>query len=177
MEILFILFLIIAIIAGIVAAESDNFFFSTGVIISFFAALEWLFAIPIWATIVTNPLTVIMLLLGYLVVGSVYTMIWRWPEYLRYKSPAIRTDFARLLRDKKVATIEEYMELHDYKHHYSASSNKDYIANWVLAWPFSMTWELSRKPAIWVWNNMYRVLANSFERIGKLVTARILKDK
>ena len=60
---------------------------------------------------------------------------------------------------------------------FTASSNKASLANWVLAWPLSLTWELSRKPAIWVWETAYEVLGNLFTRIGRRVTSNILKDK
>lgn len=176
MTTLLIIFIMIALIVGIFASESNSATFSTAVILSFFAVLELAFDVPIWAAIVANPLTIIALLLGYLVAGAAYTMIWRWPEYLRNKSEAIKSDYARYVRDTKRDNVDEFMNDGFYNRHTAYRQSK-YIANWVMSWPLSLIWELSRKPAIWLWKTVYALLSDYFERISKRTIKNVLKDK
>jgi len=177
MDILLIIFLLVALAIGILAAESDNFVFTTAVIISTFAGLDLFFGWPIWASILANPFTILLFAFGYLIVGSAYTAIWRWPEFLRDNKDKIRNDFAKYIKEHVGATEEQYMNSANYTYNYSASSNKTSLANWVLAWPLSLTWELARKPAIWLWDNVYELLGTTFDRIGKSVSRKILRSK
>jgi hypothetical protein len=176
MTTLLIIFIAVALVAGIVASESNSVIFSTAVILSFFAVLELAFDVPIWAAIVANPLTVVALLLAYLVAGAVYAMVWRWPEYLRNKSEAIKSEYARYVRENKVDNVDEFIN-DNYYNSYSASRNSDYIANWVMSWPLSLAWELARKPAIWTWKTVYSLLSGYFEGISKRTIKKVLNDK
>ena len=176
MDIIFIIFLLAALAVGIVASESDNFFFSTATIISTFVALDLFFSIPVWTTIVANPITIIMFAFGYVAAGSAYTAIWRWPEFLRENSEVLQKRYTSYLVKHQDHTKDDFMASYEYRD-FTASSNKASLANWVLAWPLSLTWELSRKPAIWVWETAYDILGNLFTRIGRRVTSNILKDK
>jgi hypothetical protein len=176
MTTLLIIFIVIALIVGIFASESNSATFSTAVILSFFAVLELAFDVPIWAAIVANPLTIIALLLAYLAAGAAYTMIWRWPEYIRSKMVEIKSEYSRYVKETKSADVDEFMNDRHYNK-YTASRQSDYIANWVMSWPLSLAWELSRKPAIWTWKTVYSLLRNYFERIGKRTIKNVLKDK
>ncbi len=86
MDIIFIIFLLAALAVGIFASESDSFIFTTATILSTFVALDLLFSVPVWATIVANPIAIIMFVFAYVAVGSAYTAIWRWPEFIRENS-------------------------------------------------------------------------------------------
>jgi hypothetical protein len=173
---LFIIFISASLVVGIVASESDNAIFSTAVILGFFAALELLFSVPIWAAVSANPLTIILALLGYLVAGAVYALVWRWPEYLRNNSDVIKSDYKRYVREKGGDNVDDFLN-DNYYNSYSASKNSNYIANWVMSWPLSLLWELARKPAIWIWRNAYTLLANYFEAISKKTVKNVLKNK
>lgn len=176
MDILFIIFLLVAIGIAILAAESDSWVYTTTVFISTFAALDFVFGVPIWATILSNPLTIIMFTFIYVAVGAAYTAIWRWPVALRDKSEQIQDSYESYLKNHKEHNKKDFIDSNAYSK-YTASYNKSSLANWVLAWPFSLAWELARKPAIWLWNNIYHSLGNLFEHIGKSVTNKILQDK
>ena len=176
MDIIFIIFLLAALAVGIFASESDSFIFTTATILSTFVALDLLFSVPVWATIVANPITIIMFAFAYVAVGSAYTAIWRWPEHLRENSNVIKDRYASYLVKHQGHTKDDFMSSYEYRD-FTASSNKSSLANWVMAWPLSLTWELARKPAIWVWETAYEVLGNLFTRIGRRVTSNILKDK
>ena len=176
MDIIFIIFLLVVLAVGIIAAESDNWLFTTATVISTFVALELFFSVAIWATIVSNPLSILLFTFIYVAVGAAYTAIWRWPVALRDSAASIQDSYDSYLAGHQGHTKEDFMNSYAYNK-YTASYNKASLANWVLAWPLSLTWELARKPAIWVWNTTYEVLGKLFERVGKRVSANILKDK
>ena len=176
MDIIFIIFLLVVLVVGIVAAESNNWSFTTATVISTFVALELFFGVAVWATIVANPLTILLFTFIYIAVGAAYTAIWRWPVALRDRANDIQSSYDSYLANNKDHTKDDFMNSYVYAK-YTASANKASLANWVLAWPLSLLWELARKPAIWVWNTTYDVLGNLFERVGKRVSANILKDK
>jgi hypothetical protein len=176
MSILLTIFILAAISIAIFAAESDNFIFTTTTIIATFATLDVVFGVPIWATILTNPLTIIMFIFAYVIVGAIYTAIWRWPEFLRERVISIQDSYACWAKSHKDSTKQDFVNSHSYSQ-YTASYNSEKLANWVLAWPFSLAWELARKPTIWLWNSTYELLGNMFERVGKRVTNKILQDK
>lgn len=176
MDIILIIFLLVVLAIGIVAAESDNWLFTTATIIATFTALDLFFGVAIWSTIVSNPLAILLFTFIYVAVGAAYTAIWRWPVALRDMADHIQDSYESYLEGHQGHTKEDFMASYSYNK-YTASYNKSSLANWVLAWPLSLTWELARKPAIWVWNTTYEVLGNLFERVGKRVTMGILKDK
>jgi K+-sensing histidine kinase KdpD len=180
MDIIFIIFLLVALAVGIFASESDSFIFTTATILSTFVALDLFFSVPVWATIVANPLSIIMFVFAYAMAGSVFTTVWRWPEYLRERSSEIKYSYdawaAKQTDSDSAASKQQFMNSYAYRE-YTASYNSNKLVNWVLAWPFSLAWELARKPAIWLWDTVYDVLGNLFERVGKYVTAKILRDK
>lgn len=176
MDIIFIIFVLAALAVGILAAESENWVFTTITIISTFAALELFFKLPIWATILANPISILLFIFMYVALGAAYTAIWRWPEALRDSARRIEDSYALYAKNCKNPSKKEFMSSAAY-FSFTASANKNRLANWVLAWPLSLLWELARKPAIWVWNTAYDILGNLFERIGKRVTNNILKDK
>lgn len=176
MDIIFILFLLAALAVGIFAAENDSFIFTTATIISTFVALDLFFSVPVWATIAANPLTIILFMFAYVIAGAAYTAFWRWPEYLREHSGYIQETYTDYISKHQDHTKDDFMSSYQYRE-FTASYNKTSLANWVLAWPLSLTWELARKPAIWIWEKTYEVLGNLFTRIGHRVTSNILKDK
>jgi hypothetical protein len=176
MDVIFIIFLLAALAVGIFASESDSFIFTTATILSTFIALDLFFSVPVWATIVANPITIILFAFAYVAVGSAYTAIWRWPEFLRERREQIQSSYDSYISRHQDHTKDDFMASYDYRD-FTASSNKSSLANWVMAWPLSLTWELARKPAIWVWETAYEVLGNLFTRVGRRVTSNILKDK
>lgn len=176
MDIIFIIFLLVVLVVGIVASESDNWLFTTATFITTLAALDFFFGVAIWSAIVSNPLAILLFTFIYVAVGAAYTAIWRWPVALRDLSTDIQDSYDAYMQGHQGHTKEDFMASYAYSK-YTASSNKASLANWVLAWPLSLTWELARKPAIWIWNTTYEVLGNLFERVGKRVSANILKDK
>lgn len=176
MDIIFIIFLLVVLAIGIVAAESDNWLFTTATMFSTFVALDLFFNVAVWSTIVSNPLAIILFTFIYVAIGAAYTAIWRWPVALRDMADNIQDSYDSYLKTHQGHSKEDFFNSSAYRS-YSASANKGSLANWVLAWPLSLFWELARKPAIWIWNTAYDVLGKLFERIGKRVSSNILKDK
>jgi hypothetical protein len=176
MSILLTIFIIVALIIAIVAAESDNFIFTTATMLATFAALQLLFGVPVWGAIVANPLNIILFTVLYVAAGAAYTAVWRWPEFLRERSHKIKDSYESWAAKHPTLIMADFKESYDYSS-YKAGNNADKLANWVLAWPFSMVWELARKPAIMLWKVTYDVLGTMFTRIGHHVTDKILQDK
>jgi hypothetical protein len=176
MNIILTIFILVALVAGIIAAESGSAIFSTGVLISFFVILDIVFDVMIWSAIVTNPLTIIALLLAYLTVGAAYTAVWQWPESLRESAEAIQNIYADWKKNNQTRTRQDFMRSYEYQP-YTASRNSEKLVNWIIIWPFSLFWELARKPVKFLATNVYNTLSKTFTDIGQQVTNNILKDK
>jgi len=166
-------FLIIFIICGVVSSESENFLAGTVTFIVGLSTLQWLFNIPVLESIVANPIIVLLYLAIYTILGSVYTLLWRWPEFLRDKSESIKEDYARYIKTNATHTKEQYFASRYYS--FSAGIYYNSIATWVLTWPFSLAWELSRKPVRYMYKLAYNILGDMFERVGRAVSSKIIK--
>lgn len=162
----FAIFALIILAAGIFSAEFDSFFGGTVTLSIGLLGADLIFGYPIFSALVANPLIAIVIVGLYVMIGSAYTGIWRWPEYLRGKSENIEHDFAQYRMDNKGGSFDDFLESNRYNG-YRASSNKERLSAWVLMWPFSLFWELARKPAKWAFNTVYATLGNMFENVGK----------
>lgn len=184
----FAAFFILFFIAGIVVSEFDSFFMGTLTLISGLAIMQWVFGVPIWASIVSNPFIVLLILGVYIAVGSMYTAFWRFPNFINKHKDRIQSnyesyirntfnaktsdEFAKYLKDDN--NFENYLDSNHYE--YKASKNKDRLSSWVLMWPFAVAWELMHKPAIWLWETIYYNLGDLFDNVSKR-TARGLRKK
>jgi len=172
----FAIFALIVLIGGIVSAEFDSFFGGTFTLIVGLLGADFIFGYPIVASIMANPLIAILAIALYSLIGSAYTGFWKWPDYIRSNSDLIDAKFNEWLRkDKQNHSFDEFLESDEYRP-FGASKNKERLSAWVMMWPFSMFWELSRKPAIWVFNTSYEMLGSTFESVGKS-TAKKMHEK
>ena len=167
----FLAFIGLIIVTGIVASELDNFSLGTGTFIVALIGAQVLFDMPVWSVISGNPLSLVIFLIAFTAVGAIYTALWRWPEFLRDNSNSILSDYEYSQKSKKAITFDEYLHTDYYK--FKASKHKDRLATWVITWPFSLVWELARKPIKYVYNLVYDTLGTTFEHIGTRVARRI----
>ena len=168
----FLAFAVVFTMSGIFASEFENFLAGTATFIIGLASLQWLFHVPVWESIVENPISVLLYLALYVVAGSIYTLLWRWPEYLRDNSRNINEGYNSFIHSNAKGTREEFFASRYYL--YRASNCKENIATWVLTWPFSLSWELLRKPIKYAYRLTYSILGDAFEKVGRSVTNRIL---
>lgn len=172
-----ILGLIIFVAAGIFSAEMDSAVMSFATFVIGLLLLEFGFKVAIWAAFVANPLLLIAAIVVYVCLGAAYTAIWRWPEYIRHNKDDVMEQYnfwAGRRKDNENTSFDTYLDSDNYK--YNAWEHKERLGTWVGMWPFSLGWELARKPAIWIWNIMYNSLGKMFQSIGRN-TARKLHDK
>lgn len=176
----FAIFVLIVLIAGIASAEFDSFVGGTVTLITGLIGADLIFGYPVFASIIANPLIILAVIALYIAVGSIYTALWKWPDYIRSKSKHINSSYDNWTRsnekNKVEKTFDNFLDSPDYKNNYAASSNKERLSAWVMMWTFSMAWELARKPAKWVFKNVYSMLGDMFEQVGKS-TAKKMHDK
>lgn len=179
------IFLLAFLAVGIVVSEYDNFAMGTFTLIAGLSLLQWVFDVPVWAAIVSNPFIVILFAIVYIACGSFYTGFWRFPNFvsknklkiqLAYESwiknsnpSASKEEYTDKLRSEQ--KFEEFLDSPSYP--MSASSNKNRLASWVLMWPFALLWELSHKPAIWLWEAIYYNLGEVFQQASKKAARKI----
>lgn len=177
----FAIFVLIVLIAGIASAEFDSFFGGTATLITGLIGADLMFGYPIFASIVANPLVILLYIALYVAAGSIYTGIWKWPDYIRGRSEHIEARYKEWSDSRSSngtgKTFDEFLDSSSYQTYYAASNNKERLSAWVLMWPFSLTWELARKPAKWAFNNVYAMLGDVFERVGKSTAKRMHEKK
>ena len=174
----FALFVLLFIVCGIFSAETDSFFTGTATFVLGLAGLDLMFGYPVWETVVSNPLSILLFLAIYIAAGSAYAGLWRWVRYIKEHSEDINNSFLRWARearkDAQPDDFETYLDSDYYA--YKASKHKDKLAAWVLLWPFGLLWDLMHRPARWVFNTVYNNLGTLFDKIGKH-TARSIQGK
>lgn len=167
--------MLLFLVCGIVASEVGNFALGTAIFASGLTALDWFFKVPVWDSIVANPLLLVFYLLVYTAVGSVFTLLWLWPEYLRDNSQAIRDSYARYLKGKDRNDPDTFFASDYYG--FKVVKHKQQIATWILTWPFSLVWELARKPIKYAYQFIYTMLGDAFEVIGQRISSRIINKR
>lgn len=186
------------------ASETDSFLMGIAVLIIALVIGQFVFALPVWASIVTNPILLLVYVAFYTAIGAVYAAMWKVPNFVKRNKDHIQIEYknwkdSALYKEKdrkkvsylsKVAvgddqpientksidvSYETFLASPYYT--YSIRQNKDRVASWVLLWPFGMIWELSHKPFIWLWNSVYYSLGKVFEKINSEAAKKILEEK
>jgi hypothetical protein len=176
----------LVVLSGILWASSvDSFILGSAVIFISLVAAQFLFAIPVWATLAANPLMLIVYIAFYGAIGAVYTGLWRLPNYVKKNSAEIQSDYNSWKSNQdgwnrkghdetRDASYEAFLNSTSYR--FSVKNNKDRVASWVLLWPTSLMWELIHKPFIWLWDSVYFGLGKVFENINHNQAKKILES-
>lgn len=160
------------IVLGIWAHESDAP--EGGIIgfILFILGLQFLFSVPVWQSIVANPLWVVLLLVGYAAIGFVYGIFWKWRRYCRDNAESAVKRFNMISNngDKFEDNIDDtyYNELHP-------ANNKKRIIGWIVQWPFGLLWTLINDPIKWLAEEIYRISAETLKSISDKALKRVIK--
>lgn len=176
---LFIAFMVVVIISSIVCAEFESFFFSALVIGAAVVTAHFFFDIPVIQYVLENPMLMIPGLLGYLIVGSLYTILWRWPNWIENRQDSIQRSYNRYCieynLEKTSASLAEFIQSTEYKTHYGPAQNKESISVWVMMWPFVLFWELLHKPITWLWEVTYKAISSSLVSVGNRTASKNIK--
>lgn len=149
------------------------------IIISFIVLINFFFDISILEIVMNNPQLVIPIMAGYILLGIGYAGIWKWPKYIYSCGKDIQQYFVnfcttnKLKRDDKA--FDEFLASSYYLDKFGVGANKEILAVWIMLWPFTLIWELSHKPFIWVWGITYRAIANNFSKIGTKTAKKYIK--
>jgi len=167
------------------ASESDSFILGSAVILISAVVAQFVFTIPVWATLIANPFLLILYIAVYIAVGAVYAGMWKLPNYVNKNSNGIQIDYKRWKENQDDWNRKGHDETRDVSYdtflnspyyEYSVKNNKDRVASWVLLWPVSLTWELMHKPFIWLWDSVYYGLGKVFEKINHDQAKKILEN-
>ena len=182
------IFLLAFLAIGIIVSEYDNFAMGTITLIAGLSLLQWVFGVPVWAAIVSNPFIIVLFAIVYIVCGSFFTGFWKFPNFVNKNKLNIQLAFETWIKNTYPSSSkEEYVDklkseekfeqfLDSTSYPMSASSNKNRLASWVLMWPFALLWELSHKPAIWLWELVYYNLGEVFQHVSKNAARKIRKN-
>jgi len=170
--------LAIFITAGVLSIETDSMLMSVATIIIGALTLQFGFNIAIWSFVAANFILLMSLLFLYAGVGAVYTAIWRWPEYIRMNKVHVMHNYTTWSRLRPKTGSDNSFDtfLNSDAYEFNAGSHKERLANWVIMWPFSMSWEIARKPTKWIYKTLFSVLGDMFQSISHR-TARNIHNK
>lgn len=169
-----ILGLTVFVIAGIVSAEMDSAFAALVTLVIGGVAVEYGMGISLWGVLTTNPLLIFIALVLYVAGGGLYTVIWRWPEYIRKHKDEIMSEYTRWAGNQKSGannSFDAFLDSNEYD--FNASSHAERLTTWIILWPFSMSWELARKPAFWLGKTVYYSLGNTLQNVGRRTARKI----
>lgn len=162
---------------GILSTEFDSAIIGTATLVAGILVANYVFGIQLGALIAANPLLLVGIILGYIAIGAAYTALWRWPNFIESHDEKIHVSYMQWAGNQHSSEDNSYdafleTEFYDYQSY----NHKERLMTWTGMWPFALAWELARKPAIWVFKNIYKSLGNVFQLVSKR-TARKLANK
>jgi hypothetical protein len=110
----------------------------------------------IFSYVVENPGTVILYVLGYIILGAIWSIV-RWFIYL--KGLALNVD--------------ENGNCKHYKSDFDVFYNKGRIMNWMFYWPISVIWTVIDEPIKKSFKWIYSKLEGSYKKISDNITKDI----
>lgn len=168
---------ILFIAVGIFSAELDSAWLSTATFIIGIVVLNFGFGIQIISAMLASPIVAAAVVIGYIAIGALITSVWSWPDYIRQQGSEINDSYAKWASKQKTVddnSFDAYLDSDEYE--FNAGDHKERLATFVGMWPFKMIWDLSRRPAIWLFNTSWSGLGTLFQNIGKR-TARNVHSK
>jgi hypothetical protein len=169
-----VLGLIVFVVAGIVSAEMDSAFAALVTMVIGAVILEYGMGIGMWAALVAHWPWIFAGMVLYVAVGGLYTVVWRWPEFIRKHKSDITSAYARWASNLKTGSNNSFDAFLDSKEYdFNARDHAERLTTWVVLWPFSLIWELARKPAFWLGKTVYHSLGNTLQRVGRNTARKI----
>jgi hypothetical protein len=177
----FFLFFFTIFVCGIWSAEYDNMYGGTVTLLALAAGSQFLFGVPVFATILANPLLLVAGVVAYIGIGMAYAVFYRYADFLKQRSSWIKMSWEEFqIAYKEDDDVEDGDPTHDefrqsfHYDQYAPKYNADRIAAWVMMWPWAIFWDLSHKPIRWVYNTMYKLASRVLEKVSARVSNKIL---
>ncbi len=169
MDLIFWGLMLIPFAMAIAACEWDS-------IVAGLAALV-IASVVIWLKLDINPitwafanwLTVIYFAAGYVAAGATYSVL-KWIWVVNHSSALIKANFEEFSKragrgpNSTPASVEDFKKS-DYNT-LRASRNKTKIMVWLVWWPASLFWTFTHDFLVEVWNHVYNLFANLYDRIA-----------
>ena len=173
-------FIGVLILALIFSSKTESFFMGVASLIIGVSAFNYIFAIPVITSIVTNPILSIVAVLVFLSVGALYAGLFQVKEFVKKNSKYIVSDYndwkSSQIRYNKDANVAYDVFLKSTSYNYSIRKNKDRVASWVLLWPLSVTWKLINNPVVWLIDTVYYGLGHILENINRDEAKNVLSN-
>lgn len=155
------LFLVGFFCLGVLSHEQEGPLLAVCSLVVFVLGLQFVFGVPVWQSLRSNPLWIIVLLIGYFSIGLGYAVFWKWPRYCAARASDILASF----KNQSDRAIDDFLSdahangLHPIKH-------KSRIINWLVTWPFGALWSVLHDPITWISGRLYAVSAKTLKGIS-----------
>ena len=142
---MFLTILIVAFVIGMMAlVVNEQGLIAFFVLVAFCILVEKAFIPflkPIWFYVIANPLSVVGIVIGYIIIGVLWSFFkWFW-----------------FLKGKKAAA---HYTPGDLTLHY-----KVMLMRWVGYWPISLSWDVIQFPVTKLWRWVYDLVADAYRSI------------
>lgn len=148
-------------------AETEQLLSSVIAIVVAAVGLQWLTDISVFTWMAENPVSLIALIVGYVVVGIGFTLFWDWPKYC--KANANPSELKEYLDTYPESDEDEFFNS-SYVNSLHPQNHISRLGNMVFHWPFSLFWTLLHDPITWLYNFLYSLLGDVFLGIAKKAT-------
>jgi hypothetical protein len=179
----FLVFIDFVIVTALV--ESDNGTWATIVAIGTLFGLNYLWKLPVLATVKANPGHTALLVLAYFGIGVVWTFV-KWyfyvhnqvVKYNNYKSAFLKANNVATLTPELAAALADKLE--EGKRYSSRgegisasapdpADHKGDLTRWGTYWPFSMIGTALNDIVRRAWEYVYEMLQTTYQRISKAI--------
>lgn len=174
---LFIIAILVFIAIEVACAETENAWLGLGGVLIFVGILHYFFGLHMLHSLTENVLVSFLVLVGYFIAGGAYTVIWRYPDFLRKKKDKIIRDYHTFLNAGELENTSESFDkftTSSFYDKYAPKENLNSITTWVTLWPFAAGWELSHRPVIWLYKKIYKTIGELLERITRNIIRKTL---
>lgn len=120
----------------------------------------------------------IVLAVAYVALGGAYTALFLWPRWLISRQERIKNAYEQWCKNRvelgePVDSKELFFDSYHYRE-FKAANNKERLATWTMMWVFSLVWDATHKPLIWLYENIYHSFGRLFDRVGRKTSSKIL---
>lgn len=160
------------------------------------ALILWANDLSLWGLITTNPIETLLVIGGYFVVGTLWS-VGKWYFYIRrydYEYEEIKRAY---LRETGLTSIEQFNEAQKKEFRSKvidafnrlsgryrsdsfkfplAAERKTAILGWMMYWPYSFTWTFINDPVKRAFITIYRNIAGGLDRMTAKLTANISRE-
>jgi hypothetical protein len=170
----FLLFAVVIIVGGVVAAESDSIVGALITFVAMFVGFYFLFDFPFEVGLFDTMFMVVIGVIAYIGVGLLYGIPWRYRNWLIDMKENIKYDYNNYADGKDSPTIAGFRASR-YYNAYRPKSNLDKISAWIALWPWALFWDCCHRPIRFIYNTTYDIAAKFLDAVGNRTTDSILK--